>query len=147
MPRFTTANAREMAARSHAARLKRTTQREAAREVAPGLPLTNPQPNDDALFIAKRLARVRKQLDRIDGMIEKETDPMKLDRLASAQARLSEQERILAGRPMPGSLRPKKPPEQARPYWEVSRVEPLATAAVHPLAPANVDQLPRQSPW
>jgi len=39
---------------------------------------------------------------------------MKLDRLASAQARLSEQERLLAGRPMPGSFRPKKPPEPRR---------------------------------
>jgi hypothetical protein len=29
-----------------------------------------------------------------------------VDRLSAAQARLSEQERILAGRPLPGSLRP-----------------------------------------
>jgi hypothetical protein len=122
MPLFTTANAREMAARSQAARRQRTTQREAAREVAPGLPQTNPQQDDDALFIAKRLARVRKQLDRIDGMIEKETDPMKLDRLASAIARLAEQERLLAGRPMPGSFRPKKPPEQARPYLQINPI-------------------------
>jgi hypothetical protein len=130
MPLFTTATAREMAARSHAARLKRTTQREAARVVAPGFPQAKPQQDDDALFIAKRLARVRKQLDRIDGMIEKEIDPMKLDRLASAQARLAEQERILAGRPMPGSLRPKKPPEQARPYCKVSPISPIKPTVV-----------------
>ena len=133
MPLFTTANAREMAARSHAARLKRATQREAAREVAPGLPQAKPQQDDDTLFIAKRLARVRKQLDRIDGMIEKEIDPMKLDRLASAQARLSEQERLLAGRPMPGSFRPKKPPERARPYHQInpiSRISPIRPTVV-----------------
>jgi hypothetical protein len=145
MPRFTTANAREMAARSQAARRQRTLEREATKAIAPGLSQAKPQQDDDALFIAKRLARVRKQLDRIDGMIEKETDPMKLDRLASAIARLAEQERLLAGRPMPGSFRPKKPPEQARPYGHVKPLEPVPT--VRPLAPANVDQLPRQSPW
>jgi hypothetical protein len=64
------------------------------------------------------------QLDRIDGMIEKETDPMKLDRLASAQARLAEQERLLAGRPMPGSFRPKKPAERRIPNWGMVQLEP-----------------------
>jgi hypothetical protein len=138
MPLFTAANAREMAARSHAACLKRTTQREAAPEVAPGLPQSNPQPNDDTLFIAKRLARVRNQLDRLDGMIEKEIDPMKLDRLASAQARLSEQERLLAGRPGPGSFRPKKPPEQARPYWPISPISAIKpTVAADEVGPEH----------
>lgn len=53
-----------------------------------------------------RLVRVRAQLDRIDEMMLDEDDPGKLDRLASAQARLSEQERILRGEPLPGSRRP-----------------------------------------
>ena len=39
-------------------------------------------------------------------MMIEEDDPGKLDRLASAQARLSEQERILRGEPLPGSRRP-----------------------------------------
>jgi hypothetical protein len=52
---------------------------------------------------------VRKHLDRLDELMMTETDPQKLDRLASAQARLAEQERILDGRPLPGSLRPKPP--------------------------------------
>ena len=53
-----------------------------------------------------RLERVRLQLDRVDAMMLTEDDPQRLDRLASAQMRLSEQERILAGRPLPGSRKP-----------------------------------------
>lgn len=126
MPLITTANAREMAARSHDSRRKRAEARQAARELAASIPQTTSQQDASDEFITKRLARVRKQLDRLDGMIEKEIDPMKLDRLASAQARLSEQERILAGRPMPGSFRPKKPPEQPRPY------EPIRPRLAYP---------------
>jgi len=51
-------------------------------------------------YLAKRQARVRKQLDRVDKLMLTEQDPAKLDRLASAQTRLSEQERILDGRPL-----------------------------------------------
>jgi hypothetical protein len=143
MPLFTAANAREMAARSHAARRERAMEREAAKAIAPEFPQTNPQKNDDALFIAKRLARVRMQLDRLDGMIEKETDPMKLDRLASAIARLAEQERLLAGRPMPGSYRPKKP---SKPYWEISPLDlPMPTIAADQVG-AQPDQ-PTPSPY
>lgn len=57
-------------------------------------------------YEVKTLVRVRLQLDMIFEQFIKEKDPSKLDRLASAQARLSEQERQLAGRPLPGSLRP-----------------------------------------
>lgn len=57
-------------------------------------------------YVNKRLARVRAQLERIDEMMEQELDPQRLDRLASAQARLSVQEFALANRPMPGSRRP-----------------------------------------
>ena len=72
----------------------------------PPHPLVAPsQPND---FCEKRIARVRKQLEKIDAMISQELDPQKLDRLASAQSRVSEQERILSGRPLPGSRRPIK---------------------------------------
>jgi hypothetical protein len=57
-------------------------------------------------FSRARLARVRAQLNRIDDLLEAEVDPQRLDKLASAQSRLAEQERQLAGRPLPGSLRP-----------------------------------------
>jgi hypothetical protein len=60
-------------------------------------------------YTERRLARVRRQLDKIDRMVMKETDPGKLDRLAAASMRLADQERKLAGRPDPGSYRPVKP--------------------------------------
>jgi hypothetical protein len=55
-----------------------------------------------------RLARVRAQLARVDEMIDEETDPKLLNQLAQAQDRLAEQERKLAGRPLPGSHRPRQ---------------------------------------
>lgn len=66
-----------------------------------------------------RLIRVRKQLDLLDGLLESQAvkptlDAQCLDRLASALARLSEQERQLAGRPMPGSLRPRAAKDERR---------------------------------
>jgi hypothetical protein len=102
MPRtlFTRENAAEMARRSNAIQRER---RSEPRSVAlsPG-----PAIGDRDPYVAARLMRVREQLNRFDSMMAKETDPQRLDRLASAQSRLSEQERILAGRPLPGSKRP-----------------------------------------
>jgi hypothetical protein len=59
-------------------------------------------------YLAARLARVRAQLDRIDEMMMNEVEPPMLDKLAAASARLAEQERLLAHRPLPGSERPKE---------------------------------------
>jgi hypothetical protein len=73
-------------------------------------------------YIAGRLERVRKQLDEIDERIAEEAckkgepgpdgkpgpvaDGQLLNWLCSAQERLSEQERVLSRRPLPGSERP-----------------------------------------
>jgi hypothetical protein len=110
MASFTATNAREMAARSHEARR----QRQSERDNAPALPEL------DEDYVGQRLARVRAQLDRVDQMMMKEPVAQKLDRLASAQARLSEQERKLDGRPLPGSLKPKpqKLPPRPSPFAE-----------------------------
>lgn len=51
--------------------------------------------------------RVRAQMRRLDEMLSRERDPLSLDRLARALAVLAEQERLLDGRPLPGSLRPR----------------------------------------
>ena len=100
--RITSANAREMAAKSAEARRERKIQR----QEAAASPLGEPQ---NGGYVASRRACVREQLARVDEMILKEKDPQRLDRLASAQARLSEQERILDGRPLPGAFRPARP--------------------------------------
>lgn len=62
-------------------------------------------------YTDKTLARVRLQLDKVyDAFLvearKRRPDAAKLDKLASAQARLYEQERQLANRPLPGSLKP-----------------------------------------
>jgi len=65
-------------------------------------------------YPAERLSRVREQLDRLDAILLAEKNAQTLDRLASARLRPSEQERIRARRPLPGSRKP--PQERAQPY-------------------------------
>jgi hypothetical protein len=107
--RFTPQNARENAVKALASRkanylaakeaLKGESQPQTATALAAETPVT-----DD--FTLRSLSRVRYQLERLDGMMKTETDPARLDRLAAAFGKLSEVERQLAGRPMPGSLKP-----------------------------------------
>jgi hypothetical protein len=123
---ITRANARRMAAKSHDARR----QRRLAREYPHASPQPIPQLTD---YVSLRLTRVRKQLDKVDGMMMKEKDPQKLDRLASAQTRLAEQERIMSGRPLPGSRRPGKEKPRREPQ-EFVPVDALPSPAREPLA-------------
>jgi hypothetical protein len=73
--------------------------------ILPPPPPPQPKPADD--FCEKRIMRVRSQLERLDQMLVTEDNAQAIDRIASASARLSEQERILSGRPLPGSQRPR----------------------------------------
>jgi hypothetical protein len=64
-------------------------------------------------YVARRLARVRTQLDSLDERLAVAIAAPKLDGrlladIAAAQARLATQEQQLAGRPLPGSRRPGK---------------------------------------
>lgn len=61
-------------------------------------------------YLQRRLSRVREQIDRVSDMLDAETDPQRLDRLAAALERLTELERKLDNRPLPGSRRPGKEP-------------------------------------
>jgi hypothetical protein len=67
-------------------------------------------PTSDEGFASQRLSRLRLQLTRLDGMIAKEKDPAKLDRLARAVGTLAEQEATLAGR----SRRPEAPGRKSK---------------------------------
>lgn len=108
--RFTKENAREMGRRGGIAR-KRYVQLALERQTAERLAIEraaeNPLPPEQ--YLQTRIARIRAQLDRLDEMLLDETDPQKLSWLATCTAKLSEQERILAGRPNPGHLRPSAP--------------------------------------
>lgn len=108
MALFDAESARLMAVKAVEARRKKAAEREAMRLNPPPVQPIASVSNPSADYEKKRLARVRKQLDKLDRMIEEEMDPQKLDRLASAQSRLAKQEQELSGRPLPGSLRPSK---------------------------------------
>jgi len=99
MALFTAENAAEMAKRAAEAKL-------AAKEQTKLAALS---PETEADFAEKhrklRLLRVRKQQERIDTMLLAESDPAKLDRLASAAIRLNEQERQLSNRSLPPTLK------------------------------------------
>lgn len=66
-----------------------------------------------------RLATVRKQLDALDKrmdeqLVKEPLDPLAIDQISRALGRLAEIERQLAGRPMPGSLRPRQAKDERR---------------------------------
>jgi hypothetical protein len=107
MPLFTRENARTMAVRGHQLRKQRL---EELRIAANPVPL----PADNS-YVERRLARVRQQIENLSDMLESEKEPAKLDRLASCLARLSEIERQLANRPLPGSRRPA--PDRSRNHF------------------------------
>jgi hypothetical protein len=125
MPRFTSANAKQMAARSLATR--RATKMERERQPAPAPVQTDPSATGESSFPRLRLMRVRGQLTRLDVMMMEEStkktpDTKKLKELADAAHRLQEQERILDNRPLPGSRRHK--PDSGRPAYRPLR-EPV----------------------
>lgn len=114
MPLFTSQNAKEMAARSAAARRERKLREEHARLNPPLLPPPPALEAGDA-YVARRLSKVREQISRVDVMFDRCCDPTGLDRIAAVLARLSELERHLSGRPLPGSRRPRPEPTRRVP--------------------------------
>ncbi len=118
-----------MSAKANAARwsrfhAERAEQAQAKLQAVTKSEIPQPIPMDE--YLARRLERVRKQLDRLDEMILEEEDPQKLDRLVSASSRLEEQERKLSGRFAPGSTKPStKPTRETRP-----RIDPIVGPSV-----------------
>lgn len=104
-------------------------------EPPPAPPSPQETPSD---YVSQRLARVRLQLARLDDLLDSETDPQKIDRLASAIARLAEQERQLANRPLPGSRRPPKERPLSAPFLDV---QPLGLAPDHEQQPTDPDSI------
>jgi len=102
--------------------------------------------NDPSIDFQKvRLARVRAQLARVDEMIDEETDPKLLNQLAQAQDRLAEQERKLAGRPLPGSHRPRQAGQTLPVAGAWLDDSPAQVAQAAPSVP-EVPQVPQPSP-
>ncbi len=103
-------------------------------------PIANPTIEPD--FASQRLVRVRQEILRQDEMQKASKDPDEIEKLSRSLKALSEQERILAGRPMPGSLKPSSKPARrlapAEPMPELGdspQVETRLPAADDPSAP------------
>lgn len=114
---ITPENAREFQ-RLGVMRRKQNQRELAEKELQAAIALIAPVVPDD--YIATKLVRVRQHLARMDDLLESERDPHAIDRLASAMSKLSEIERILAGRPLPGSRKP-----SAEPRRRVASTEPV----------------------
>lgn len=133
MALITSANARQMNALGWQARRKRDEQ---LRQTIATL-VQSPQLD----YHNKRLARVRAQLDRLDSELEKcsLSDSKRIKELTDAQLRLSEQERILAGRPLPGSRKPlaEKASKDIGPGAWIAEPAPIPVAPIQPALPAS----------
>lgn len=107
---FTSAVAREMASKSRIAREENIQKRiREAVEVA----LRDERAKVASENLAKtvehpkiRLLRIRTELDRLDALLSKTTDGKELQAIATTIHKLTEIERVLDGRPLPGQLRP-----------------------------------------
>jgi hypothetical protein len=108
--RFTKENAREFAAKGWQARRERKTKLEA--EAAKGRQAT-PQ--------SERIAR---QIERLEGMMDKSKDANELQKLSAAHARLFNAWQVLTGTPNPGSRRAKSPKPA---YVQVEPIAPQPT--------------------
>ena len=111
-----------------------------------------PQPATEPadVYTSQVLARVRVQLNLVNSALtnaleQPKPDAQAIDRLASAQMRLAEQERILAGRPLPGSRKPapdRADRRQGRSVvvydMEVSQTVSQATTSVQQM-PINIE--------
>lgn len=108
MPLFTRENAAIMSAKGNAARWSPEARAKAKAANNPPPSASVPISLPDDTFAAKRLLRVRAQLDRLDAELAACSleDSKRVKELTDAQLRLSEQERILDDRPLPGSRRP-----------------------------------------
>ena len=103
-------------------------------EIKPAPPIPQPAPMPADNFRDKTLLRVRAQIESLLDDLSIERDAQKKDRLASALGRLNEIERQLAGRPMPGSLKPSSKQSRSSPQVEPTPITPQPVASDDPPA-------------
>lgn len=126
--RFTSANAKQMAARGHEGRRERKRLRELA-ETTGEQPTSQNSANSDG-YVVKQLFRTRKQVEMLNRQLESAPDHRAVKSIADALARLTEIERILAGRPLPGSHRPKAVRARSAPTPQEPTEAPVSTPPI-----------------
>lgn len=117
MPRFTKENAREHSLRGNLIRWSRPVPIDDDSQNGSNEPLEAEIVADtlaDDVWLKEHHQRVREAVTKLDNHIgfqltRRKPDGQGLNWLASALEKLSEQERQMSGRPLPGSLRPKQP--------------------------------------
>ena len=112
-------------------------------------PLPKAFASDQDAFLTARLLRVRRQLERIDAMIATEDDPQRLDRLAAASMRLSDQEFALSNRPKPGNRRPgpeRGNKSQAGAFWGSNPAQQTPASPPTPAQPETPEEPSQDSP-
>jgi hypothetical protein len=138
---FTAENAAKYAELAHAARRQQSI---ADATIANALPLADSADN----FVSRKLARVRGQIDVIEKLLDKATEPQAVDRFCNALTRLYDVERILAGRPLPGSRRPREDRGRVSAGWiELQPELPGQLAATAPVAPVAQTHPARPMGW
>jgi hypothetical protein len=97
---FDSTTAREAGRKGGKARAEK-----AAREKAEAIAKAQAPTLEAENYVQLRIASVRAQIAKLDLQIMKSRDAQKINWLASAQAKLAEQERILSMRPAPAPLK------------------------------------------
>ena len=137
--RFTRENAREFSRRGNLVRWSQPPPApEPPRLPEPAIAI----PHDD--FVNRKVLRVRAQIERVSQLLDKSDEPQAVDRFANALTRLYELERVLAGRPLPGSRRPAqdRAPRAEAGAWSAEPLDVPAQVQAPPLPPAPADIVP-----
>jgi len=138
MPRFAAVNAREMAAKSLAARQAAKTQRD-----APPVPgAVQAGSNGDQTLVIDA-SRVRVRLETLDSLMAKAKTDREWDNLSRAYDRMFRVWCVLARTPGPGNRRPA--PERTRPNW-TPPAPPPKLSVNSPDAPQAVSVVPKLWP-
>ena len=115
MALFTVETARQAHRLSQVARKRNSMRKtmESLREEAKLFLASMPAPKEEAvvldMFIPERIRTTRELIWRIEKMLKKAVDAKEIEQLVRSVGGLSEQERILSGRPLPGQLKPSAP--------------------------------------
>lgn len=136
MPRFTTANAREMAARSVVVRKQAKAERE---QRLAADPLSASSPADESQRIS--VACVRARLDTLDGLMAKAKTDREWDNLTRAYDRMFRVWCVLTKTPGPGNLKPR--PEPARRIEKMLAQPTIATESTAVMELTPITELER----
>lgn len=77
----------------------------------------------EAEYVMRRITRTREQIEELDRKMSRSSDPRAIKALSDAMKNLAELERVLSGRPLPGSNKPSSPPRKAGSNGQISPLD------------------------